>query len=137
MNGFSKTCRYPVSQDMDAVMACVAGEVSQRAATGSLAHWSPKHLGLLTNAISKGQGPWVQPGLIQVAGALLTVWPLTVEAGWTAWNLAMMTNGLSKGEGQAVGKALAHLAGALPAAGELTAESGWNAPASGHGPPMA
>ena len=55
-NNFSKMRTYPVSHETDAILACIAQEVGQRAATGALACWSPKHLSMMTNGLSKGQG---------------------------------------------------------------------------------
>ena len=127
MNSFSKMRQYPVIREIDAILSCIGQEVEMRAEEGALAYWSAKHLSLVANGFSKGQGAWVQTGLTHLAQTLLAIpaRQLTPGLGWQAPELVMMINGLGKGHGASIQQALAHLAKALPAARYLTPGSGW------------
>ena len=127
INSYSKMRAYPISRGVDAVVACIEQEVARRAATGSLIHWPAKHLVLVTNGISKCQGPQIPQGLTHMARTLVAAGPLTLDRGWNAQHLAMMANGLSKAEGHWIQEALTHLAKALPPVRQMTVESGWGA----------
>ena len=128
VNGFSKRRQPPIAADVDAIMACIASEVGQRAATGALARWSPKHLSLMANGLSKGRGAWVERGLTDLAQAVLALNPRQLTAQWSgnSQSLTMMANGLSKGQGACIRQALAHLAQALPDPVHLTPGCGWD-----------
>ena len=129
INSFAKMARYPVSHDLEAVVACLGHEVEQRAVEGSLVRWPARQLALVANGFSKSRRVRAGQGMIRLAQALLGLAPeqLTGLQGWTAQPLAMMIDGLGKVEGDAIVQALAHLAQAVPEAPSLRPESGWTA----------
>ena len=128
-DSFAKMRQFPVARSIDSIVACMGQEVGRRATEGSLAHWSPTDLALVTHGLGKSQAAGARQGLTCVAQAFVTISPLTHERGWTASLLCMMANGLRKGEGASIDQALTHLAQALLAQRSLTVEAGWNAPA--------
>ena len=119
LSRFSKLRKPPVMRELDAIVAFVEQEVVARSRAGSLAGWSPKHLAMTANGLSKGTGAGTRQALAHLAQALPETHWLTQQRGWTAQALAMMANALAKGEGIGTCQALNRLARALLAPGQL------------------
>ena len=82
VNSFSKLRRFPVTREVDAILALVTREIGARCAAGSLSRWKPMHLALATNGLSKGSDACVKEAMGYLGQALAGAGPLTLEQGW-------------------------------------------------------
>ena len=131
-SSYARIRRFPVAEEIDAIMGFVEQEVRLRAsaqpgAAGTdLSLWPPRFLARITHALSQCAGPGILMAIDGLAQTLVETGPLRVATGWTAEPLAMMADGLSRRESALVRQALERLAQAI-ASRDLALEPDWTA----------